>query len=126
MPALTPGTTLLVTSIVHNAFALIEPRLRRPLTTLLKNGLVNTLHDNGPVENMTAFWFVAFGFMMGFAGRCMTWYEDGGKRRLPKEAGWWMVGIGLVGGLMMPASGFWTVVPQGIWILIRARKDKIK
>ena len=41
--------------------------------------------------------------------------------RVPVALGWQLAGLSLAGGLLIPASGFWLVLPVA-WRLVRAQR----
>lgn len=124
---LTPGKTLLATGLLHQTVGLLvglgvvgpdgEPP-RNLLVELLRGGVVGAVEPD-PLRQIF-FWYFFFGLLLLSLGWLMERMEADG-RRLPSGLGWQLLALGLSGGLLIPASGFWLAVPQGLWVLWRAR-----
>ena len=109
------GTLLWLTGLLHQAVGLL---LSGDLVAqVLRDGYVGAIEVD--VQRMVMFWFFVTGFEMLFAARALQEIER--ERPLPAAFGWWLLGIGVLGGLAIPPSGFWLVVPQGVLVLARAR-----
>ncbi|TPV93007.1 MAG: hypothetical protein B7733_22870 [Myxococcales bacterium FL481] len=54
---------------------------------------------------LTLFWFLFFGFALAPFGALMRHVER--ERELPRFVGLHLAALGLGGGLLLPASGFW-------------------
>ena len=109
------GTLLWLTGLLHQAVGLL---LAGDLVAqVLRDGYVGAIEVD--VQRMVMFWFFVTGFVMLFAARALQEIER--ERPLPAAFGWWLLGIGVLGGLAIPPSGFWLVVPQGVLVLARAR-----
>lgn len=112
---LSSGALLLATGALHQVVLLV---LGSPvLMSLLERGYVGQAEAD-PLE-MAAFWSLGFGFLLMMLGGLAHGVERAGVR-LPGWLGWALILVGLVGGLGMPVSGFWLVVPQGWWIIRKA------
>ena len=75
-----------------------------------RNGIIAAVPDFG--DATTAFWFMAFGIMLAWIGQlARNHQQETGK--LPNQFGWQLIAIGLIGGLMMPISGFWWAIGLG-------------
>ena len=82
-----------------------------PLLEIGRNGLIAAVPDFGDLS--TAFWFMMFGVLLVWVGMLARQY-GAYSAELPTGFGWQMVVLGLVGGLMMPISGFWLAIPIGL------------
>lgn len=106
------GNILIATGILHNVFGVV---IGWPiLVEMVRSGFVNSV-TNEHNRNAT-FWFLFGGFMMIMLGRLMQNCIDAGWL-LPKWLGVSLLILSLIGCLMMPASGFWLVIPQALLIL---------
>lgn len=117
MSKITSGALLIATGVLHCAVGLVMGW--EPTVAIVADGVVAAVGDDDMARN-AIFWFQFGGVMMVLLGALMREVE----RRslpLPQWLGWSLVGLGLGGGLCMPASGFWLVVPQGLWLLHRRR-----
>ena len=45
---------------------------------------------------------------------------------LPASVGWQLAALALMGGLLIPASGFWLVLAPAIWILRSAHERRAR
>jgi hypothetical protein len=87
------------------------------VVAVLRDGYVGAIEPDN--ERMVVFWFFVAGWLMMFCGRALRAIER--ERALPAEFGWRLVAFGVLGGLAIPASGFWLAVPLGLVALARAR-----
>jgi len=88
------------------------------LNEISSAGLVNSVNPQLPVR-MAIFWFLFSGFIAILLGESLRWIERQGS--VPARIGWGLLALGIIGCLMMPASGFWLLPPLGWLILHRAR-----
>ncbi len=91
---------------------------QEPLSEITRSGWVNSVNPQQP-ERMAVFWFLFTGFVAMLLGASLRWIERQGP--IPAGIGWTLLAFGIVGGLMMPVSGFWLLLPLGWVILHRAR-----
>lgn len=110
------GALLRLTGLLHQAVGLVVAR--DTVLAVLRDGFVGAIEPDP--ERMIVFWYLVAGFLMLFAGRALLEIER--ARPLPAALGWWLLALGVGGGLAIPASGFWLVVPQGLLVLARARR----
>ena len=104
--------------------------LHQLVGVLLGAGVVMAILQDGYVgaieldwQRSALFWYLVTGFMIIFAARALAWIER--ERPLPVGLGWGLLAIGVLGGLAIPVSGFWLVVPQGLLVLRRARSPAL-
>jgi hypothetical protein len=81
------------------------------------DGVVNAIAPDP--TRMAMFWFLFFGFAVVVLGDVIHVFERRGLT-LPASLGWQLGALGLAGALMIPASGFWLVLPQAWWIVHRS------
>lgn len=110
------GRWLLGVAAIHTLFALVV--FREPLLQLVSRGLVNAVgHD--PMSNAVT-WFVLFGAAMAMLGQAVDAAEQRGQ--VPGSLGVSVLALTLVGVVLMPASGFWLLLPPGL-SLVRASRS---
>jgi hypothetical protein len=69
------------------------------------------------------FWYLFFGLALLMLGWALDRWESRGDV-LPASVGWQLVVLALLGGLLVPASGFWLALAPGVWILRRAHERR--
>lgn len=110
------GLALIVVGIIH--VVLFSALHRHRYAAIARDGIVDTI--DGDIEREAAFWTMAFGVLLLMVGSLMRSIQTRGGR-LPTFPGWALLGLGLVGGVLMPASPFWLFVPLGLAIVRRPR-----
>jgi hypothetical protein len=125
---LTPGKTLFATGLLHNSLGLLVglgvlalggDAPRNLVGEMLQGGVVGAVESDP--QRQIFFWFFFFGLLLLSLGWFMDRVEVRGDR-VPAGLGWQLFAVGLAGGLLIPVSGFWLAVPQGLWVVWRARK----
>ena len=113
LPRLIDGT-----AVVHIATGL---QLWTPLSKIADAGVVDSI-DPYP-ERQAAFWYSMTGVSLLGLGELARWTvrETG---RLPARLGGWLVGMGVTGIVLMPASGFWVIAALGVLALRAAREPE--
>lgn len=66
--------------------------------------------DMDPTRNL-AFWFLLSGFLMMLLGYVTDWMEARTPGSLPPALGWALLALLVTGGVTMPVSGFWLLIP---------------
>ena len=92
-------------------------KYRRPLAAIARRRAVSTEQ-----EEQTAFWFMALGLATLASGQTTRWAQRQ-TGTLPASAGWTTLGIGLLGAALIPRSGFWFIIPQGL-LALRASRER--
>lgn len=107
------GYTLIAIALLHQIVGLIV--YQAVLLDILNAGLFNTI--NPPYwDRDAAFWFLMFGAVFLFLGILIQWiYEQIAK--IPKFMSWGILAIAVIGVSLMPASGFWLVIPPCLLML---------
>jgi hypothetical protein len=71
------------------------------------------------------FWFFFFGLVLLMLGSLLHGLERAGQP-IAASVGWQLLALVIAGGLLIPASGFWLVVPVGVRIVWRARAARFR
>jgi hypothetical protein len=114
------GRWILGVGVVHNLVGtyFFLPTLRE----IADAGVWNSV-DMDPMRNL-AFWFLFSGFMIMLAGYVVDWIENLADGALPPALGGSLLALLLMGIVVMPASGFWLLIPA-IWGCFRARHQHV-
>ena len=109
---------ILGTAVVHLAAGLA---FETPFGEIADAGFVDSI-DPYP-ERQAAFWYLMTGVSLLALGELARWTvrETG---RVPARLGGWLVGMGVIGIVFMPASGFWLVAALGVLALLAAREPE--
>ncbi|KAG0255408.1 hypothetical protein BG011_005154 [Mortierella polycephala] len=129
-----PARFLIWTGIGHNIVGLLLPHYRKPMIDAVKAGFFNQFGAN--VARSNSFWFFFAGVNLVLMGKIVDWYlfptkddvqpaanealqRQGqdlkrSKRVLPRLLGTWFLGIGVVGAIAIPRSGFYLMIMQGL------------
>ncbi|WP_345232627.1 DUF6463 family protein [Hymenobacter saemangeumensis] len=117
------GTLLIATGIIHNAVGLLAGW--PVLASMAAAGFVNTIGPGtAEMDRNAIFWFLFSGFLMLLLGKMM---QDAIKLRqqpVPAYLGYCLLLLSVAGCLIMPASGFWLVLPQAVLIIYANRKAR--
>ncbi|KAG0373766.1 hypothetical protein BGX24_011265 [Mortierella sp. AD032] len=127
-----PARLMILTGVIHNVAGLFDPHIGTYFNEALKAGYVNQF--TGSFTRSHAFWFYLVGVNFIMAGRLMDWYlfpEDvreqqkdtkqslvRSQRVLPREVGYWFLGIGVAGVAAFPESGFYMLIFQGAGLIL--------
>lgn len=120
-----PGYTLMLLGVGHAAWGLIA--YGEPLREILRAGVVRSVgdgifdraHDRGP--RAAGFWFMAAAPLVVVDGYLTEAAERAGNARAVLISGLSTLGLGVLGGIVIPRSGFPAAVPLGYWLLRRGR-----
>lgn len=128
--ALTPGKTVLATGVLHELVGLVVglglvslsggPG-RNLVLEIARDGFVGAVEVDA--QRQAFFWYFFFGLLLMSLGWLMDRLETS-DRPLPAALGWQLIALALAGGLLIPASGFWLALPQGVWVLWRAKASR--
>jgi Family of unknown function (DUF6463) len=122
MSLFTTANLLIGTGIIHCGFGLLVQELRAPLLRSIRDVAVAVPDTNEHYARECCFWFQFAGVMLILQGCYMRSMNE--VKDPPKWFGWALSAMGLVGAMLMPASGFWLILAQGIrivWILDKAK-----
>lgn len=95
---------------------------REPLAAMLREGLVNTIGPLGDFDREAAFWFLAFSATLLLWGQLVAHAAERADARALALVGWNMLVVGAVGSLVMPVSGFWSVIALAPAVLREGRR----
>ena len=115
------GWYLLATGIIHNAIGLIAGG--SILAGIHQDGWWNTIESAAGInfERSAIVWFLVLGFFWMLMGYLMQAWQRETRKPLPAIIGWGLLANGIWVAIMLPASGAWLVLLQGV-ILIWARR----
>jgi len=101
------GYYLFVISLIHSAFGLFA--MQDVLRELWNEGLIGSI--SGQMDRNAVFWFLSWGFLLGYIG--VDWQQRIRRHKEPlsKFSAWGLAAIVVSGILIMPASGFWLGLP---------------
>ena len=107
------GIFLIATGIIHSCA--VGVMFSTALWAMLKDGLFNAVGED--FTRGCAFWSFLFGIMLILLGYVMHYYVKQEQKPAPIFWGYWLLGLGVIGCIIMPISGFWLVIPQAFIIL---------
>jgi len=93
-----------------------------PLAAILRDGVVDTIQLGVDFDRQAAFWFLfatPVTFLLGQLTNRAVAHRDGRSVRI---AGWYLLGMAIVGVTMMPISGFWLLLALAPLFLKEARR----
>ena len=103
-------------AIFHVAVGLA---LLTPIDEIFESGVVGSIP--GDAERESAFWYLMTGVALLALGELARWTVRA-TRRIPARLGGWLLGMGVAGIVLWPASGFWLVAAVGAFALLAARE----
>ncbi len=109
------GILMLLIGLLHVTTGFI--RFNTEFGRMLAAGLVDTARQ--PLGQRLAFWFTFAGLLMGLIGYLMDWIVRRQGMRLPGAFGYGLTGLCIIGLVLIPLSGFWLVLPLGIYLSIQ-------
>jgi fumarate reductase subunit C len=104
-------------SVIHFVFGLLV--FRHQLAQIAQMGWLGGVARDPTLAAVT--WFMLFSAPLVAAGITTNALERQGAA-LPRALAWWLLGTAALGVALMPASGFYLVLPPALAILIRARR----
>lgn len=116
-PRIWIGPWLLAVATLHTAFALLV--FGGIYRDLLARGLVNTVGADPMVG--ASVWFALFGAPLALQALAITPLERAGDHAALRKQGWGLLLMALLGVALMPASGFWLVLPPALVLMLRRR-----
>ena len=111
------GRWLAGVGILHILFGVAA--FADPLREIAAEGFWNAV-DAHP-DRSVAFWFVFAGPLIVLLGALVDWVEAHAPVGLPRFLGWTLLVFALLGGILMPLSGFWLFLPPALGVLLDRR-----
>ena len=108
------GHWLMVVAAIHTVFGLVV--FNADLSAMANQGFLNTVGED--TRRAAVVFFMLFGFLLAVLALATTALERNGQQALLRRVGWSLSLLCAVAVLLMPASGFWLVVPA-LWALLR-------
>jgi hypothetical protein len=118
------GNLLMATGAIHSAVGLLIPELRAPLVRILIERTTQVADINDTYQRECSFWFQFGGLSLGLLGGLLRQYCAETQKLPPKWFGWSLIYVAGCGVAVMPSSGFWLVLGQGIYIIWSNKKKK--
>lgn len=111
------GRTVLGVAVVHTLFGAVF--FRGIVMELVREGLVATISDQP--DRGAVFWFFYTGFALALIGAWMD-EREAEARRFPAYLVAGLAALTAGGLLIMPASGFWLLIPPSVGAIVRNRR----
>ena len=108
------GHWLMLVAAIHTVFGLVV--FNADLSAMANQGFLNTVGED--TRRAAVVFFMLFGFLLAVLALATTALERNGQQALLRRVGWSLSLLCAVAVLLMPASGFWLVVPA-LWALLR-------
>ncbi len=116
------GPLLMATGVLDLLYVLVFHS--RQLAAIAQDGFFDAVELNpAQFDRETAFWHMMFGVMFVVLGALVHWTQAR-TGTLPAFLGWALLALGMAGVILMPASGFWLVLPQAVLMLVVARRGR--
>jgi hypothetical protein len=112
------GRWLMAVSLIHCAFGVFV--FRQHLLRIAQTGWLGGVEGDAMLGAVT--WFMLFSTPLMVAGLAIHALERQGAA-LPRSLAWWLLGTAALGVALMPASGFYLVLPPAVAVLLRARRN---
>lgn len=109
------GRWIILVAILHTLFALVV--FRKILLRIVQDGVFNTVGS----DPMTAasVWFLLFGAVLALMGMAIHTLEQSKDFTSARVIGAGTLLLTTLGIVLMPASGFWLVLPAALALLQR-------
>ncbi len=120
------GWYLLATGIIHNAIGLIMGW--DILLGIHREGWWNTVESPQGIDfaRSAITWFLVLGFFWMMMGWLMQCWQRVTHKPLPGLIGWGMLIMGAWVAILVPASGAWLVIVQGLIVMMDRRRREIR
>lgn len=107
------GYWIMAVAFIHTVYALGV--FSNNYKSLYDNGIINSITS---VEVYAAVWFFLFGQVLFIAGLLVRHYEIAFGSQLPRSIPLNLLLLTITGVVLMPASGFWLMLPVIFSMLI--------
>jgi hypothetical protein len=114
------GRGLLLIGVIHTVFGVVFLAGSDLVAPILREGVFNTVGDSAPPLRQIAFWYFFFGFLLMLVGGLVDLVERH-DISFPAFLRRSLLAIGIVGCILMPASGFWLVFVPVAGLFLRNR-----
>jgi hypothetical protein len=111
------GILLIITSILHTLVALAAGG--NAFVEMFRAGASNSAEGESA---RTLFWFLVVGIACFFLGHTLHYYIKRTAQPAPKFLGYYMLGLGIIGTVFAPVSGFFLFIIQGLIIVVAKRE----
>ncbi len=111
------GRWIMGVALIHTLFGIVV--FGDILVDLIKRGLINTVGTDAQIG--APVWFLLFGVPLWMVGVAVGAFERS-DQPIPATLGWGLLGLTVAGVVLMPASGFWLVLPAIAGILIKQQR----
>ena len=106
------GLSIIVIGVMHTLLSLMK--FSDTFSEIIKEGIINS----GLGANRGwAIWFTVTGFVFIFLGLAIQALEQH-QLTVPKLIGWGLLLTAVIGGLMIPLSGFWILLLPSLFIIL--------
>ena len=112
------GIYLMLTGVIHNVIGLI---MAWPiLLDIHQDGWFNTIESSAGIhyDRSAILWFLLVGFFWMLLGYLMHAWLKQLNKPLPSILGYGFILLGGVTCILLPASGAWLFLPQGVVIVL--------
>jgi len=107
------GIYLAIVGIIHSAASIAFTH--QVWAGIFADGVFNTV--NVQYDRNAALFSICFGALLVYTGICWHLQIRQQQKPLPKFYAWGLLVIAAVAIVLMPASGFWLVIPLGLIML---------
>ncbi len=116
------GWYLFATGIIHNSIGLVMGW--SIIAGIHADGWWNTVEPRGEMDfaRSAILWFLVLGFFWMILGHLMQQWLNQTRRPLPALTGWGLLANGVLVAVVLPTSGAWLVIAQGLVILLGGRR----
>lgn len=110
------GGILIATGILHAAIGIGEGRTQ--LAAIAREGFIDTIEPHK--DRFGLLWFLFSGAGLIATGQLARWTRQR-TGTLPAALGLNLLATSVLGAGLLPKSGFWLLIPQGLLIIVAAR-----
>lgn len=112
------GLFLSLTGVLHICVSLMD--FGGKYKGMLADGLLNSLSDS---SRALAFWFLIIGVLLIILGQTLSYYIKQCRQPAPLFLGYTLLALSVIGCIIVPVSGFWLFIPQGVIIVLAKRRE---
>ena len=116
------GRVMVATGVLHTIVGIVV--FWDGLGQSAKDGVIATAPKSA--ENNSVTWFLVAGLFLMLFGGLIHHLNTALDRPAPASIGWGLIGLSALGLVMMPGSGFWLLLAQGIWYVAAARQGPVE